>query len=515
MANTPPRRRVRHLFLPELIEPVAGRWQVDEVSLQDAAVDTENRYARVPQAYTTAQRLARLHEGGHIKWSPSPFQPNGSWDDTIARVMARVAAAGVAPDYGAVVTLSKMMEENRVDWLLWQRQGIDTRPAREVLNWSLMPDPSDLLRALADSLQLAWTVWVSRGLGTKVEGVPPPRPPDPDTGDYFDKVWAYVCDENPALARAMIQACSAIYAEPTDAMRERAAAELATFFPAKKPEESSAPPPKPAEEEARKEEERKEAEKEALVEDAETGVSADEEAHGTYVLHDHTSKVRRPSMRIARRRVPVAQGVDTRYAHRYLLDGAVFSQRLLTEAGIMIDGSSSMKWTGDDMRLLVDRLPAVRVGLYAGQDGVTSGVRGKICILAKEGRFSKFTGKDPDMGGGNAVDYEALQLLARWPKPRFWLSDGIACGGVYSGQPPERHAPVGYYARWGKLHEMCNALMKRHEILRVPNREVMHKLLLRQRVTLYRTTRPGLLDSHGESFYWPATVRPEPVTFTL
>jgi hypothetical protein len=36
------------------------------------------------------------------------------------------------------------------------------------------------------------------------------------------------------------------------------------------------------------------------------------------------------------------------------------------------------------------------------------------------------------MNGGNDVDYEALKLLAKWPAPRLWLSDGQVCGGRYS-----------------------------------------------------------------------------------
>lgn len=513
------RKTARHLFLPQLIEPVAGTWSVEEVDLQKAEVDTHNRIARVPQAYTPAQRLARLHEAGHIKYSPSPHQPHGDWPDSLVRIVNCVIDAGVEPDLNAIDRLSKMLEENRVDWLLWTRHGIDTRPAREVLNWALMPDPSNLLDALTWCMQLAWTVWASRGLGLKVDGMPPSRPPDPDTGDYFDKAWAYVVDSRPDLGQAMIKACLRIFETPTDETRENMAVELAKFFPAVKPPEPPPPPPKPEEEEARKEEEKKEAEAEVEVEKAETGVHADLESHGTYELHDHAAKVRRPSMRIARRAVPVAQGTEVRYAHRYFQDGAIFKRRLLTEAGIMIDGSSSMRWTNEDMIKVVDRLPAVKVGLYSGNDHATEGIVGRICILARDGKFSKFTGKDPDMKGGNAVDYEALQLLARWPKPRLWLSDGIVCGGVHSGKPSEKYDfDAGYYHRWGKLHDLCNALMKRAEILRVPDNETMHKLLARQRVTLYRSTRPGRTEQRGqprEDRQWPPNCLPEPISFQL
>lgn len=443
-------------------------------------------------------------------------------------VTTRTMDRGVTPLPNAVIKISKMLEENRIDWLLWDRKGIDLRPAREVLDWKLMPDPDSLLGALGDCLQLAWTVWASRGLGKGIPNLPPARTPDADVGEYFDKCWGYLVRENRELAMAMIRGCLAMYKNPTDQRRNEVASELATFFPIPEdePEPERTPPPKPAEAEEQKQAEREEREYEQEIEKQETGAGSEVTVEGGVEYHDHTASVRRPSMRIARRRVPVAQGVDMRYAHRYMLDKAVFSQRLLTEGGLMIDGSGSMDWTNDDMVEIMNLIPAIWVGIYSGfnEYDPSAWKRGhifaRICTIAKQGRFAKFTGLDMGHNGGNECDFEALQLLAKWPAPRFWLSDGIVCGGKHTG-PPEHHAQSGYMnSRDGLLHERCSAWMKRHGILRVPDKETLFKLLKRQRVTLYRSTRPS--DSHpmyGNRVLgyptWPDTFAPEPVQFQL
>lgn len=521
----------KYLGAPELFAPVPRPWSVYECDIRESAVDITSREAWLPYPYTEAQQQARLHEMCHVKHSPGPDQPEGNWPPHFLDVTRRVMAEGVTPDPAAVEHLSLMLEENRIDWTLWSRYGIDVRGAREVLDWTLMPDPTSLLSALGQCLQLAWTVWGSRGLSSRRGlALPPARTPDPETGEYFDKCWAYLCNEARPVAMAMIQACLAMYETPTHARRNQSAAELCSFFPAAPPPKPEAPPEKPAERARQAEEKRKEKEHEDFLEDQETGKSGGVEQQGGVEYHDHTTNLRRPSMRISRRRVPISQGVDMRHAHRYFLDKAVFSQRLLTEGGLMIDGSGSMKWTDQDLRRVMAVLPAITVGIYSGfgsfvssgslqrsaQRGRSIPTYARICTIAKGGRFSRYEGLDPGANKGNDCDFEALQLLAHWPKPRLWLSDGQVCGGVHSAQPSVEHRPNGYYFNYGKLHEMCTAWMRRHEILRVPTVEVLHRLLRRQRVTLYRSTRAGPENApYDHEPFWPATVVPEPVSFTL
>lgn len=528
---------VRHLLLPELVEPVTGQWTIQRVDIGESAVDTTHRTAQVPDAYTPAQRLARLHELGHVKYSPSPFQPNGDWPMVLRTVTNRAQDRGVNPRPAAVLKISKMLEENRIDWLLWDRKGIDLRPAREVLDWVLMPDPDNELQALGDCLQLAWTVWASRGLGSGIPNLPPARIPDADTGEFFDKAWKFLVDTNRELAMAMIKGCLAMYRNPTDERRNQVAAELACFFPLIDEEEPERiPPPKAPEKAEQEQAEKAEDDYDQEVEKQETGAGSEVMREGGVEYHDHTTSVRRPSMRIARRRVPVAQGVDMRHAHRYMLDKAVFSQRLLTEGGLMIDGSGSMSWTNDDMKEIMALIPAIWVGIYSGfgswdhrsgtYDSTRAGIYARICTIAKQGRFARFKGLDLGHTSGNDCDFEALQLLAKWPSPRFWLSDGIVCGGKHRGDP-QHHKSGGYMTSGpggdGRLHEVCSAWMKRHHILRVPDKETLFKLLKRQRVTLYRTTRPsddhpmygnGAPMAYGRVL-WPDTFPPEPIQFQL
>jgi hypothetical protein len=311
-----------------------------------------------------------------------------------------------------------------------------------------------------------------------------------------------------------------MYTNPTHDMRDKVAAELATFFPLEEEEKEKQPAPKKEEQEAQDKAEQQEQEHADYLDDLETGVGSEVQTEGRVQYHDHTATVRRPSMRIARRAIPVSQGIGLRFPHRYFTDKGIFAQRLLTEAGIMVDGSSSMRWTDEDMKLLMEKLPAVKIGLYSGVSGLRNAageqIIGRICILAKDGRFARFDGKDPEMDGSNEVDYEALQLLARWPKPRLWLSDGFVCGGLFSG-PPKYSPEMGYYNhRDGRIHELCNAWMKAHEIYRVPNQATMHKLLKREKVRLYRTTTPHPDDVvvYGDvTDQFP--VKCEPVVFQL
>src|SRR5687768_14817362 len=103
------------IFLPELIDKrLPGPWSSTTVEIQDSAVDLENRVAKVPKPYTRAQRLARLHEAAHIKYSPR------YWSKTMGEII-NLDPKGFEEgkyDPSIVSTLAKMVEENRIDWLL-------------------------------------------------------------------------------------------------------------------------------------------------------------------------------------------------------------------------------------------------------------------------------------------------------------------------------------------------------------------------------------------------------------
>jgi hypothetical protein len=177
-------------------------------------------------------------------------------------------------------------------------------------------------------------------------------------------------------------------------------------------------------------------------------------------------------------------------------------------------------------------MPAVWVGLYSGFNynrmrtvqipakytrAQADQIIGRICVLAKNGRFAKYEGREQGHTAGNEVDVEALHLLAKWPEPRLWLSDGLVTGGVYMNRKPldpgwgagrRGHRVDGTAA----VIDRTNAIMKRARILRVETKEDMLKLLKRQRVTVYRTCINAVKHANG---LYPPFLKPEPVTIQL
>jgi hypothetical protein len=519
------------LFLPGLLDPKPAPWTVSEVAIRESAVDLEHRRAWVPQAHTPAQKLARLHEGGHIKYSPR------NWSRDLASVLAEVDDA---VDPSVVVQISQMLEENRIDWLLWDKHGIDLRPAREVLDWTKMPVPTEPLPALKWVLQLAWTVWASKGLHHSIPNRPPSREPDEATSDFFDACWSVLASHHLDLTPAVVRGCLTIYDDPTNATRNSVAAELAVFFPPKREKEEQ-PPEKEEEQEAQAEaaEEAKKEEKSRERKDeepAEPVVEAvvDPTTGVMYMdIHDHTVNLRRTSTKIRRKMTPTFSGVALRFPQRYMIDKAIFGLRTVTEGGLMLDWSGSMSWTDADLKALLEVMPAITVGGYAGYRhrgtrGYSSHPHrsgpegGRICVIAKSGRFSAFTGLEPGFDGGNSVDVEALHLLGRWPKPRFWLSDGFVCGGKYQGPHPDKSWNTnGLMLTDGNVAFEVAKAMRKYEILRIPNRATLHELLKRRRVTLFSTPvnhhdqEGNLIMPYGGEWWYPKHIPESPVRFQL
>lgn len=507
--------RKTSIMLPELADTrKPGPWKKQEVRIQDSSVNLEDRIARVPKPHTTAQRLARFHELAHIKYSPR------FWSQTMANIISLDPEGFEEGKYdpSIVSTLAKMVEENRIDWLLWSRHKIDLRPSREVLDWSGHPVPDRPVLALDYVLQLAWTVWASRGLG-KVPDAPPPRVPDPDTSEFFDKCWQVLLEHTlPSgehvgnqLVRAVIRGCQAIYEEPTDAQRDRVTLELLEFFPPPPQEKPEQPEEKEEEKKEQEEAEAEEKEEEEAREESATGVGSDPVTLGHYQIHDHTAGPRRPRSKITRRDIPEAVGTRLVYPHRYMLDRTVFGRKIATHASIMVDASGSMQWSNEALATLMQKLPSAWVGLYSGYSqnypprNRQEIIYGRICVLAKRGRFCEWKGLDQDehgrMNGQNEVDIEALELLASWPKPRFWLSDGNATGGIHSGPWPTSDYDPDKHTRLlhdGAILYACDRLMRKAGILRVPDLDTMIALIRRQRVTLYRSSFS--LDNRDPSF---------------
>lgn len=129
--------------------------------------------------------------------------------------------------------------------------------------------------------------------------------------------------------------------------------------------------------------------------------------------------------RIRRRvRRALPEGSFPRNWHRLPVDGAVFSRKAKRVPGgsVLIDQSGSMSLSPADVLAIVSAAPAAIVATYAG-DART----GVLRVLAMNGKRVN----DADVHltqSGNTVDGPALEWIARFPGPRFWVSDGLAYG---------------------------------------------------------------------------------------
>lgn len=485
-------RGSRDLLIPQILEEVPGPWTIQESALDQASVDKHHRIAMIPPPYTEAQQLARLHEQYHIKQSPA------NWLAVAQKVWSMGADLDLNLDTNKILELAKMLEENRVDWRLWNHFGIDLRPAREMLDWGKMTYPDEPFEATLWVLQLAWTVWASDGFPTgKVPNPPPARDREPETAQFFEHCWNIVCRFDADLAKTIVRGLLYTYNHPSHRVRDRLTLELAQFFPPEKM------PDKPAEREEEKEAQAEVAEIQDAIErarkESETGgVDNPTTKYGHYEIHDHTRGSRRPSTQMRRRMVPMDSGSLLKYPHRWMLDKAVFGRRHVSEGSLLIDLSGSMRWTNDDMMLTLAKMPNITIGSYSGVDTPDANIIGRICIHARNGRFNKFTGLEPENNKGNDIDLEALLWLERQPEPRFWLSDGEVTGGrlcverskieVKEIAGREDIPPYDYRSMHAPLINAVNSTMKRARITRINSSADLRTLMQGRRITAYQKT---------------------------
>ena len=522
------RRTTKSLFLPQLIDSREASWSVLESALEHSGVDKVACRAWVPKPGTRAQQLARLHELYHVKVSPA------NWNKVTAEIISRAAEDDLLLDAKAVLHISKMMEENRVDWMLWSRHRIDIRSCRDALDWSKMTIPEDEpLEATAWVLQLAWTVWASQGFPKgKVPNPPPARDPDPAAQEYFEQCWKIVLQYNSDLATCILRACMAMYNNPSARVRDQGTMQIASYFQVEPPPEL--PEEKPEEKEEQEELEKQEKEREKQEQEEREGGTENEwvEIKDKIQLHDHTRGKRRPVVFMNRAYRPINIGFRYKYPTRASLDGYVFGMKAATQGSLMIDFSGSMEWKNDDLLFTLERMPGIYI---AGYSGVTNPeYYGRICVIAQNGRFNEFTGIDNECNDANAIDLEALEVLATKPGPRFWLSDGLVVGGKHERKiitdagplAPLMNQPFGplmrtqtpaytysYLGHECDLIDMVNKVMKRHDILRVPNAQTMRDLISRKTVTLYKTCTPN--DDKMWERYYARSIERQPMRYQL
>lgn len=131
---------------------------------------------------------------------------------------------------------------------------------------------------------------------------------------------------------------------------------------------------------------------------------------------------------------------------RLYQDGRVFSRKEKQRGGgaVLIDTSGSMSLTAPQVLRLMETFPAGIIASYS-----SSGDDGYLRVIARKGKRVP-TDQLSTPGSGNGVDGPALDWIAKWPGPRYWISDA----GVEGGAEGLRY---------------CLDVCRKHDITRVDN----------------------------------------------
>lgn len=123
------------------------------------------------------------------------------------------------------------------------------------------------------------------------------------------------------------------------------------------------------------------------------------------------------------------RGIVPKNMYRMTTDKKVFTNKSTVAGGsMMIDCSGSMGFTEQDIREIIDDLPAANIAGYVGYNQKIDGYDGMIKIIAKDGRCDFNAIDDLQNYGANSVDLDGLKWLAEQPEPRIWISDQQVIG---------------------------------------------------------------------------------------
>ena len=151
--------------------------------------------------------------------------------------------------------------------------------------------------------------------------------------------------------------------------------------------------------------------------------------HGKAKLHKFkpNSKIHKAIRELRKRSSD--SGVVPKNMHRLTTDRKVFQHRKSIAGGsMMIDCSGSMGFYASDIQQIVELLPASWIAGYVGYNRKIEDCDGDIRIIADKGSLDTTAIDDLNQYGCNSVDFEALQLLAKQPEPRLWVSDQQVIG---------------------------------------------------------------------------------------
>ena len=190
--------------------------------------------------------------------------------------------------------------------------------------------------------------------------------------------------------------------------------------------------------------------------------------HGVAKIHKFTptNTIHKAVREIAKRNSD--RGVVPRNMHRMTTDKKVFSSKTTVAGGsMMIDCSGSMAFYEEDIREIIDYLPASNIAGYVGYNTKIDGCDGMIKIIAKDGRIDTHAIRDLEEYGANSVDLEGLKWLAQQPEPRIWVSDQQVVGVNESGTAVNLSS--------AKRDEIAR-FMRRHNIIPIRVVEQVKKL---------------------------------------
>lgn len=126
----------------------------------------------------------------------------------------------------------------------------------------------------------------------------------------------------------------------------------------------------------------------------------------------------------SRRNRATDAGTTPRNWHRLPVDSRVFNRKRKRPAGgtVLLDQSGSMGLDIRQVVYLMSLYPAVTIATYAG-----TGDEGQLRIIARNGKRADDHHCYHPLGG-NIVDGPALEWLATQSEPRIWISDGVVTG---------------------------------------------------------------------------------------
>lgn len=131
------------------------------------------------------------------------------------------------------------------------------------------------------------------------------------------------------------------------------------------------------------------------------------------------------------------EGLRLGRVERMITDGRMFYRRIKRAGGtVLIDVSSSMSLSAEQISRIVEAAPGALVGIYSGRH--ESGV---LRIVARNGLIAAASELKRDMGGANVIDAPALEWLAQQEGPLFWVSDG-GVSGIGDQSSPENQRLV-------------------------------------------------------------------------